>query len=284
MAQSEVAPTPDHRGSSEPLAPPVHAFLLSWRHHHARAAAIAAQLVGQVDSLTVVYTEPDDDAAGAGNWVRVPDEWYYGRKHAWCLEQFETGILLQIQADAICDDWPGLVQACRDDFASYPEIGVWAPQVVGVPWTVQATQVGPLGDSHLVSACQTDCTVWAMDQVVADRLRSMEVAKNNFGWSIDWAACAAAWVRGRLVVRNPRLQVVHPVGSSYEHREAIAQSEEFLRGLSADEYAQYKLMRDFCQLRSSPSWRQIADLTRAAVATTGSRTLSRVRTLMKRRR
>jgi hypothetical protein len=48
-----------------------------------------------VDRVTVIYSDRDNlEVSGAGQWLQVPDEWFYGRKFKAILDHF-AGTILQ---------------------------------------------------------------------------------------------------------------------------------------------------------------------------------------------
>lgn len=87
----------------------VHAFIISWEGHGSLAASIAAQIGDAVERLTVIYSNAAEASEGeAGNWVRVPNTDFYGRKFKKALDLFASDIFPLINAETSTDDWRGL--------------------------------------------------------------------------------------------------------------------------------------------------------------------------------
>jgi len=227
----------------------IHAVIVSWEGMHEQAAAIARALEGHVDRLTVIYSNTaGEPETGAGNWQRVPQEWFFGLKFARALAIHPPGsVMLQINADASSDAWPHLVRRLEWAFATHPDIGVWAPDIDWTPWPTELVAEGIHLGGGLESVSQTDGIVWAMAPVVLDRLRRLDYHANNLGWGIDWAAIAFAKVNGLHVVRDTAVLVQHPEGRGYSYTEAAQNLKVFVGQLTPDEQnwfgATYALLR-----------------------------------------
>lgn len=237
--------------------PTLHAFVIGWTGRESAAIKIAQALEPAVERLTVVYSRArGEDLHGAGDWQRVPDDWFYGRKFAACLGYFEGDVMLQIQADALCDDWPRLAMRCRSAFAGVPSLGVWAPRIEHVPLTsTLASQSPPFttimrySGSELESVSHTDGIVWACRADVADRMRRLDYKVNNFGWGIEKAAICHAMSHDSLVLQDSGLRVGHRTGRGYPEHEAVLQLHEFSRQLTPMERVQYQLLAEHAALR-----------------------------------
>jgi len=84
----------------------VHAFIICWSGKEQNAVNIASAVKPNVRKLTTIYSNhTDTDVSGAGEWIKVPDEEFYGRKFARCIKQFDSDIFLLIHADVSCDNW-----------------------------------------------------------------------------------------------------------------------------------------------------------------------------------
>lgn len=223
---------------------PVHACIVCWTGREEAARAIASGLGGCVAQLTVVYSNAEDrDERGAGDWVKVPDAWFYGRKFRRLLDAHRGGVLLLVQADAQCDDWDGLARRCAEVFAADPALGVWAPDIDYSPFPIDLVALRPLPGTSLCEAVHTDGIVWGIAEPVVHRLRQMDYDCNNLGWGIDWAALAFARTARLRIVRDRALHVRHPKGSGYGIRAAREQMARFLTQLTPAERRQVALLR-----------------------------------------
>ncbi|MFM1989598.1 MAG: hypothetical protein RJA99_2555 [Pseudomonadota bacterium] len=222
----------------------MHACVVCWTGREQAARAIASGLRDRIDQLTVVYSNGQDrEEGGAGDWVKVPDAWFYGRKFRRLLDAHRGGVLLLVQADAQCDDWGALARRCAEVFAADPGLGVWAPDIDYTPFTIDLVQVRPLPGKGLCEAVHTDGIVWAIAEPVVQRLRRMDYDCNNLGWGIDWAALAFARTARLRIVRDRSLHVRHPKGSGYAARAAREQMGHFLAQLTPPERRQVALLR-----------------------------------------
>lgn len=167
----------------------------------------------------------------------MPDELYYGGKCAKALEFNTADIHLQIQADASCADWAGLVRRCRTVHTEIPAVGVWAPEVDYTFWHSSSVTLSRWKTGELRVVAQTDSIVWSLSRQVVSRLRVLDFTANTFGWGIDWAAVAYALSHGLLAVRDPSVQVHHPRGTGYDSDLAARQMQLFLEQLTPQEGA-----------------------------------------------
>lgn len=213
------------------------------------ARTIAAALVNQADHVTIIYSNgSEQDETGPGTWVRVPDDWFYGRKFRECLRLHRGGIMLQIQADAESDDWPDVVRRCRNAHIEHENLGVWGPELHYTPWNTALVRTGTLGTTSLALVAQTDGIVWSISGKVLDRLKQLDYDCNNLGWGIDWLAIACARANNLLVVRDLSIKVRHPITTSYSRDLAGQQMQAFLAQMTAQESDQYVLLNSFVSL------------------------------------
>lgn len=224
----------------------LHACVICWHDHEDRARAIAEQLVGRVDQLTVVYSTRDEaPLQGPGEWLQVPDAWYYGRKHRECLRVHQCDVLLQIHADTQCDDWPALVARCRDVHGAFPALGVWAPEIDHSGWQTTDTRVAQTTDGSISFVAALDAIVWSFSAPVAQRLNTLDYDLNNLGWGIDLAAVAFAYTHNLQVIKDSTVPVTHLPGTGYETQEAQRQMQAFLRQLTDQEAVACSLLRGY---------------------------------------
>jgi hypothetical protein len=224
----------------------LHANIISWSTRNEEAQQIAASLVGHADQLTVVYsTRTGEPLSGAGDWVQVPDEDFYGRKHAVALRRHQGGIFLQIQADASCPNWPALLQRCRGIHAKIPLVGVWSAEVDNSGWDTEETGIGTAIDPLVTIVAATDAIVWSMAPVVADYARTLDFSDNNLGWGADWAAVCHAYCNGLFAVRDAATPVHHPPSRGYSGDAATQQMRQFISGLRAEERVMNGILRGF---------------------------------------
>lgn len=226
--------------------PGLHAYVICWSGMESSARAIAEAVSRVADSTTVIYSNRNqEDLHGPGRWVRVPDEWFYGRKFEHCLKLHRNGIMLQIQADASFYDWPQLVRRCRDVHRRHPNTGVWGAEVHYTPWDTEIVKTGVLADNDLVLVAHTDGIVWSLAMGVIERLGQFRYDDNNLGWGLDWLAACCARTRNLLVIRDLSLTVQHPPGTGYNHQLAEAQMKKFLLQMTVQEGEHYDLLNAF---------------------------------------
>ncbi|MDT0186474.1 hypothetical protein Q9S36_40450 [Microbacterium sp. ARD31] len=240
-----------HEASTAPDVVRIHAFIISWNGRAEAAMKIAHEISEHVDELTVIHSDPSGVApAGTRGWEIVPDSYFYGMKFKRSLELFGSDVMLQVQADASCDDWAALVAAARRAFTVSANVAVWAPDVNFTPWparlTTLNTAAGPLRHVAII-----DGIVWALSAEVCERLTAFDYRANNVGWGIDWAAAAFALATGRDVLVDISIHVEHPMTRGYDTSDATAQMDAFLDDLDQREQAMRNLVAGFLAPRRS---------------------------------
>lgn len=236
--------------------PSLHAFVLCWPGKEANARYIANAIAAHVDDLTVLYKNGNDRREqGAGQWTKIPTEWFYGKQFEESLRLNRGEIMLHIQADAGFDDWPSIIRKCRDSFQQLPNVGVWAPNVYHSIWTPKVTAICPLPGKDILAVTMTDGIVWALSSPVINRMRTLQYDMNNFGWGICEAACAFAFTHNMLVLMDVSVQVDHPEGSGYCKAAALEQGHAFIRQLSSAERIQFNWVQLTKSMRERPSRR-----------------------------
>lgn len=207
--------------------------VISWQGKHAAAAAIAQSLSGRAAELVVIYSNRRARReTGAGRWVQVSQDDFFGRKFSRLLQEVPKGQpLLLIQVDAVSADWAGLAQRCEDVLSRRPDIGLWTPRIDNTPFPINTVAVAQDGDG-LWEVAQTDGIVLGIAAPVVDRLRQLDYSANNLGWGIDWAAIGFCRLNGLKVVGDTSLRVHHPAGTGYKAAAAYDEMDAFLRQLS----------------------------------------------------
>lgn len=235
-------------------------YIISWPRPNVEqnAAHIAGVLAGQSRQVNVIYSTADESSrSGPGNWIQVSDAKYYGLKFKEILQHSSGRRFLQIHADALHDDWPGILKRFDDHCDANRFAGVWAPDVNHTVWETPEVMIAKSNDA-MAFVAQTDCTVWGLTQQVITRLKQFNYAENNFGWGIDWAAISYCYVNNLTVVRDLSSVVVHPRGSSYPNHQAGMQQNAFLRQLTAQEKLAYRLLTTFVDHKKADHKNQMA--------------------------
>lgn len=233
--------------------PPLHAFVLCWPGKEPGAHQIAHAIAPHVDDLTVLYkNDTGRTEQGAGQWKKIPSDWFYGRQFKETLDLNRGDIMLHIQADAGFHDWPSIIRKCRDSFKRFPNVGVWAPNVYHTIWTPAITAICPLPGHDILAVTMTDGIVWALSSPVINRMKMLDYGMNNFGWGVSEAACAFAFTNNMLVLMDVSVKVDHPEGSGYCKAGALEGAKTFLRQLSPAELVQFHWVHLTKSIREKP--------------------------------
>ena len=262
----------------------VHAVIIGWEDKNDRARAIAALLEPVVSKLTVVYSNAaETDLTGPGDWLRVPNADFFGRKFYRAIEAFDGDIFLLVHADTDYADWPALVRRCTHCFTALPQLGVWSPDFTYTPYPTIDVALLPLPLEGLVTVAQTDGIVFALSAPVVDRMAQLEEKGNNLGWGIDRAAAACARTTGRLVVRDQTLLVRHDISRGYmgeaageqmwaylaqltlAERDMLLMSQSHFRAQRHDRTSRYQRLRRFLGRKDTPLFGVAVDRVRGQV-------------------
>lgn len=228
----------------------IHGMVFCWPGQEQNTIDIVHALSGHVDRLTVIdATASAIPSPGQCDWVKVDPSYYFGMKFCSALKVFDGDVLLQVQADASCDDWPALAARCRHVFG-LNGLGIWAPDVNYSDWDNGIVHLADTGDPSLKLVTQTDCIVWAMSRAVVERMRQLDYTKNNLGWGVDWAAIAYCYASKLAVIRDVSICVRHPQSTGYVKSTAAEQMNAFLGQLDSSEKIQRRLLMNTVSLNA----------------------------------
>jgi len=221
----------------------IHAFIICWPGKEENARHIANEIQHSVDRLTVIYSNRTAKTeAGAGHWVKVSDDWYYGKKFMHSLQLNTGNIMLQIQADAVSGNWKEVVNRCKAAHTDSPNVGVWAPDFDYTAWRTEKVMILENGDGKIAHVAQTDGIVWSVSEPVIRRLKEFDYDANNIGWGIDWAAITYSLANNLLVVRDTSVVIDHPRSRGYSAELGDQQMSLFLEQLTVQEEIQRRLL------------------------------------------
>jgi hypothetical protein len=187
-------------------------------------------------------------------WISISPEAHFGWQFAFALRILSRPIFLNIVGDMESDDWGGVVSACVRSFDKVPHLGVWAAEVDNTDWPTERIAIQHIANTDLYTTAQSDCCVWAIHQMVSERLKALDYGPNNIGWGIDWAAVVASYGNGRIVVRDKSVTIHHPPGTGYQIADALTQMTSFLSQLSPSEKALLNIIYRSIGGAPNPSW------------------------------
>lgn len=230
-------------------------YIISWQDHGQKALNIARRIAERFPQgeavadgvrLTVIYSNgAETPETGPGRWLQVPNADYFGAKFARALAEFSGRALLLIQADAGSDDWPALIERCRQRFAQRAALALWAPRVSYTPWTTARVDIRPEPGTALTHVAHTDGIVLAYAASMVQRLQQLDYRGNNIGWGMDWIAICHAYSRGLEVLREDELMVTHPPSRGYDTREATRQWLAFMTQMNGAEQSMFEILKRY---------------------------------------
>lgn len=233
----------------------ISAYIICWEGKDFNAKHISQEIIDHVDELFVIYSnETNSNIYGVGNWIRVPNVWFYGKKFNKCLSLHNNeNLMIIIHADANYNNWPKLIKRCKDTFLNVENVGMWAPDIDFTPWAHEFTDIIPLDSNKttdLWCSAQVDGIVWAISSPVIQRLKSLSYDENNLGHGIDWAAICYSYSNKMLVLRDLTIKVLHPPGSGYDIDMAGKQLRNFLFQLNSVELVHFKVLNSYIKSKN----------------------------------
>ncbi len=107
--------------------------IISWQGQYENAAHIAHALSEAPHlRVVVIYSNAQEvPETGAGEWVQVPNAYFFGWKFRRALEciREDSPATVIVQADARAADWAGLLTRCIERFEGIPNLGLWTPRI-----------------------------------------------------------------------------------------------------------------------------------------------------------
>ncbi len=229
----------------------IHTFIISWFGKHDNADRIAEAVALTSDYVSVIYSDPDGILARRFSCesIRRPNDLFFGDKFQTCINSCDADILLVIHADCTSDNWTEVPRHCRSAVEQNRNIGVWAPFIDYIDWSLNKTEIDTIPNSSLSIVAQTDSTVFALTREIVDRMRKANYEGNIFGWGIDLMFNYYTYSIGKISVVDKGLLVYHPRNTEYSGEAATQQLVKFLQQLTPAELIQSVLLHAIIRLR-----------------------------------
>jgi len=252
------------------------AFIICWPGKEKNARYIAKKILNYVDQLVVVYSTKNNFLlSGAGKWIQVPDDWYYGKKFKKILQLNKCDTMLHIHADAFCNNWIKLVKDFKEANKIFPNLGVWMPKEKNKKYFIYSDIFNENYKKYLNTnfttaldmnylrkkmsknlldrysfVCQSDTTIWGITKKVILRMKKINYEFNNLGWGIDSASLAYSYCNNLIVVRDNSSSFKHQnhqlkTKSNYNHVNALIQMNSFFNQLTFQEIVLLKLFHQY---------------------------------------
>lgn len=223
----------------------LHSFIISWAGRHEKAAAIAKAVASTSNTVTVVYSDPDENQAPKFPCpaIRRPNSLLWEDKFRATLHACRSDILLVIHADCECDDWSKVPSSARKTFADVPRAAVWSPLLDGTIHNITRTLIHDIKGTDYSVVSQTDGIVFAITRPIMERMKKAVLDKNPHGWGIDTMINCCSYSKAMLSIVDRGMAVHHPQGSGYDRSEAQHQMNSFLEQLTPEEETIYQFMR-----------------------------------------
>lgn len=186
----------------------------------------------------------------------------------------EADFLTYISGDAECDNWANYIDRQASVCADRNPF-VYSPYLTYEGHPAEVASLGKVpGDSNLDFGSATDGIVFTLHKevvkVICDFINFLDTntdQKYQVGWGLDWAWNAFSIYSNQAIIRDSKIPIQHPKGTSYdtdfaenEFRQIIHQFPKFLesKGISATEINKiiYKMSE---RAKGNPKYSKIAD-------------------------
>lgn len=244
----DSAPEPDQAGNS---VKSIHAFVISWFGKHDNAERIVKAVAPTSNSVTVVYSDPVRNLSRKFSCLSIkrPNNFFFSDKFQACIDSCDADIMLIIHADCHCNQWHKVPEHCKRAVEQIPNIGVWAPRIDFSDWALERTEIGKIPDSPFSIVAQTDGIVVGLTRQIVDRMRTVNLDNNIYGWGTDLMWNCYTYSIGRISVVDRSIFVHHPYGTEYSTEDASAELCEFMKQLTPAERIQSTLLNEIVRLR-----------------------------------
>jgi hypothetical protein len=228
----------------------IHAFIICWEGKEENTKHISEEIISKVDYLTVIYSNSNNlKVYGQGEWIQVPNDWYFGKKFKKTLGLIKSDYVMHIHGDTFTDNWPLIVDKFQESIANIPSLGIWCPEINFTPWKTNEVEILRSTDGRYSFVAQSDCLVWGITKNVILRLNDFNYELNNIGWGIDWGAVCFSYINNLSVVRDLSVFLSHNQGSGYDISLADQQMRHFFSQYTAQEMIMYQALTNHINFR-----------------------------------
>ena len=229
---------------------PLSVFVISWEGQHDNASHISRELMGSVQNLSIVYSDPDPDFILDAHCrlIRRPNDLFWEDKFKACLDECQDGPILIIHADCRYENWPLMLKRCVEANLLYSNIGVWAPKIDKTYFSLDVVRLSKIKGTSLNIVALTDGIIFYLSTDVIKRMKKVEFGSNPLGWGIDLLMCSVSHVMNKLVLIDQDIKINHSQSRGYDSKIAELGMVEFSNQFSTRERIQSRLLRAFVDL------------------------------------
>lgn len=209
----------------------IQAFIVSWTGQSDNARLIASQLAPSFPDICTIYSNKDDTTeTGPGIWVKVPDDYFFGRKFREIAKRFTGTHCFIITADVSCHDWLKATGSLRAAIAQFgDDMGVWSPKIDHSGMSIAKNELTRVAGTHYKVMTYSDSIVWCLSKELMEKMMALDFECNNLGWGVDRAASLITHAQNKLVVFDDSVEINHPPSRGYSNDAAKRQLSVFFR-------------------------------------------------------
>ena len=198
--------------------------IFTWNDYDEYAFELQQNIISITGQCCVVSSHSGSEVAHK-DWYYIGDDAYYTKQWNMALHLFRNNriynTLVQIQADAKCDDWIWFYECLEKSYARF-NWGIYSPYIDWSGHYPPTEFIEHHGGYRSIK--RTDCTVWAINEtILLQGVDSFDI-NNKYGWGIDKFYNDLSIKSDREIILDYNITINHPKNSNYDHNLAIEQS------------------------------------------------------------
>ena len=205
----------------------IHGFICQWKGQEENAIALQRAMEPFID-VTVISTE-ESIREKHPHWIHLDQGAYFSQQWNQARDLFSGDIFFQMQSDARFDDFERLFQKVATVFST-GRVGVYEPNI---NFTAHQYEIGRLQsfDNNLYEIPMTDTICWFIGADILFQLPPIDLSINTLGWGVCAAIAALCHINNKVCVRDYSFTVIHPEGSGYSNKKAMAEKLKYFESL-----------------------------------------------------
>ena len=212
-------------------------YLVCWDDYRDNCLDIESQFKSAGLNLTVLNSGVPKDG-----WENLGDIRYY-RQFYYAIKNFDmdNDYLLFICGDVSYNSWKDVMDRADFVLSTYKDIYAYATQFTHDAWGFDSTNIKVSGfDKELsIATCTNGTMMFIHKDIVKEMLDFFNFFEEKYGWegmvsgwAIDIIYAAISIQKNKIVLRDSKHILTHPVGSSYSNEKAGKETDLVFRAFS----------------------------------------------------
>jgi hypothetical protein len=200
-------------------------YLVAWDDYRDNCIDIENQFKSAGLKLSVLNSGTPKDG-----WNNLGDIRYY-RQFYYALKDFNQSndYLLFICGDVSYDSWKDVMHRANDVLSKYKNVYAYATQFTHDAWGFNSTniKISELDSNLSIATCTNGTMMFIHRDIVNEMLAFFDYFQDKYGWegmvsgwAIDIIYASVSIGKGKIILRDSKHILTHPVGSSYTNEKA----------------------------------------------------------------